>query len=90
MAVVDPVYLTPGEIRIQLRARRRGRGLSEWHAEIERVTGMTISKSHLANILSGEKSPNQTAMKYLGGERVEAKVEYRIGKPAVKRKVSGR
>ena len=71
-------YLTPDQIRQRLIHRRAGRGLTKFHAEVERLSGMTISQSHLANILSAEKNPNACVMKYLGGERIEKQVVYQI------------
>lgn len=80
-------YLTPGQIRQRLVHRRAGRGLAEWHAEVERLTGMAISPSHLSNIEAGRKQPNDVVMKYLGGQRIEGETVYQI---AAGRKVKRR
>jgi transcriptional regulator with XRE-family HTH domain len=76
--MANPDYPTAIEIRKRLVGRRANRKLSVFHAEVERLTGMKVSKSHLANILSGEKQPNDIVMRYLGGT-VEKRVVYQIG-----------
>ena len=74
-----PEYLTIDEIRNRLAIRRKGRKLAEFHAEVERLSGMRLSKSHLANILSGEKNPNEVVMAYLGGGVEEKRKVYWLG-----------
>lgn len=82
--VSPPDYLTSEEIRIRLVQRRAGRKLADFHAEVERLSRMRISKCHLANILSGKKKPNPVVMAYLGGGTETSKV-YWVNEP-VKRK----
>ena len=72
-------YLTITEIRQRLIVRRKSRKLADFHTEVERLSGMRISKSHLANILSGEKNPNEVVMAYLGGGIEEKRKVYWIG-----------
>jgi hypothetical protein len=81
----NPEYLTREQIVQRLIERRADRKLAVFHAEVERETGMSISKPHLANILSSgkhNKRPNAVVMKYLGGT-MEKKTEtiYQIDKP---------
>lgn len=74
---------TPDQIVLMLIDRRKGRKLAEFHAEVERLTGMTMSKSHLANIMSKAKKPNDVVMKYLGGTvEKTVTVVYQIEKQA--------
>jgi transcriptional regulator with XRE-family HTH domain len=75
--MASPEYPTIGDIQKRLVARRSRRKLSVFHAEVERMTGMRISKPHLANILSGKRQPNEIVMRYLGGT-VEKRVVYQI------------
>lgn len=87
--MAKPAYLTTGEICKRLEARRVGRRFKDFHAEVERVTGMAISKSHLANILSGRKRPNDVVMRYLGGT-VEKSVVYQIERPVARKRSAKR
>lgn len=55
----------------EFRARRGQRSRVEFWREVCKVTGMSISYSHLANILSGKRPPGEIVLQYLGIERVD-------------------
>jgi hypothetical protein len=60
--------LTDDAIRRMLDDRRRGyRSFTEfWKA-----SGMKISYSHLMNVMSGKRPPNDVVLSFLGVDRVE-------------------
>lgn len=82
-----PDYLTEDEIRDRLKLRKGKMPLEQFRQEIERLTGMTISYSHLANILRGKskdksgRAPNGCVLRYLGGSKDRV---YQIDRPATK------
>ena len=70
-------YLNREQILERLMIRRARLKFKEFHAEVERLSRMKISRSHLANILKGVRTPNRAVMAYLGGgidDPEEAKV----------------
>jgi len=54
-----------------LEQRRGGSSRRKFWRDIIAATGMKFSYSHLANILTGRRPPNDVVLKFLGIERVE-------------------
>lgn len=63
--------ITEDTIIAAFRQRRGTQSRMKFWQEVVRVTGMKLSYSHLANMLSGKRPPNDVVLKYLGLERVE-------------------
>lgn len=81
-------YLTKEEIIKELKLHLGKRRFTVFWEEVNRQTGMSISYSHLFNIVRGIREPNEVVMRYLGGEVDKSEI-YRIDRPGKSRGKKG-